>query len=181
MAIAATDILFKTSTAAGAAGNSTAQATPGNSVGKYISTTAITNAEINNLFPDTTGDENAASNVDYQCFFVHNNHATLTLTSAVVYVSAEVADGSNTAIATDNVAASALAASGAQSETVANKNTAPTSVSAFSTPTTKATGLSIGSLAPGYVKAVWVRRTATNSAALNSDGLTVAAAGDTAA
>lgn len=41
-----------------------------------------------------TGDENAASDVEYRCIFVHNNHATLTLQGVVVWLSAEVAGGS---------------------------------------------------------------------------------------
>ena len=52
---------------------------------------------------------------------------------------------------------------------------------AFSTPTTDGGGLSVGTLAPGQVKGIWVRRTATNSAAINNDGFTLAASFDTPA
>lgn len=51
MAITATDILFKFSVKTGAAGNSTA-GTAGGSLGKYISTTQITDNTLNNLFDD---------------------------------------------------------------------------------------------------------------------------------
>jgi hypothetical protein len=34
-------------------------------------------------------------------------------------------------------------------------------------------GLQLGSIAPGYVKAIWVRRTAANTAPLNADGFGV--------
>ena len=52
--------------------------------------------------------------------------------------------------------------------TVANETTAPAGVS-FSAPTTKASGLAMGAnLAAQNVKAYWVRRTATNSAAVNN-------------
>jgi hypothetical protein len=181
MPIASSDILYKWSTTAGAAGNSTAAGAAGTSLGKYIATTQIVDATLNNLFPDITGDENAASNVDYQCIFVHNNHATLTLQNAVAWLSAEVAGGATVALATDNIAASAVGSASAQAAQIANKNTAPTGVSAFSAPTTKATGLSLGSIGPGQVKAIWVRRTATNSAAQNNDGATLRVEGDTAA
>lgn len=180
MPIASTDILFKYSTTAGAAGNTTAGAA-GTSLGKYISTTPLVDATLDNLFPDITGDENAAGNVDYQCFFVHNNHATLTLQRAVVWVPAEVAGGANTAIALDNIGVTAVGSAAAQAATIANKNTAPTGVGAFSTPATKAAGLSIGDIPPGSVAAIWVRRTATNSAAQNNDGVTIRVEGDTAA
>lgn len=179
MPIASTDILMKWSTTAGAAGNATAAGAAGTSLGKYIATTQITDATLNNLFPDVTGDENAASNVDYQCVFVHNNHATLTLQNPVIYISAEVAGGASTAIGVDTTAASALASATAQALTIANKNTAPVGVT-FSSPTTKATGLALGNIGPGQVKAFWIRRTASNSTALNNDGVTVTVAGDTA-
>ena len=57
MPIASTDILYKLSVTAGAAGNATAQATPANSFGKYISTTQIVNNTLDNLFDDVTGDD----------------------------------------------------------------------------------------------------------------------------
>lgn len=180
MPIASTDLLLKFSVVTGAAGNTVA-GTVGNSLGKYISTTQITDATLDNLFPDITGDENASSNIDYQCLFIHNNHGTLTLQNTVVWISGEVVGGANTAIATDNIAPSALGASSAQAAQIASKNTTPTGTSAFSSPTTKATGLTIGSLAPGQVKAIWIRRTATNSAALNNDGVTVRFEGDSVA
>lgn len=180
MPIATTDILQKWSTTAGAAGNANANSTAGTSLGKYIATTQIVDATLNNLFPDVTGDENAASNVDYQCVFVHNNHATLTLQNPVIYISAEVAGGASTAIGVDTTAASALASATAQALTIANKNTAPAGVT-FSAPTTKAAGLALGSIAPGQVKAFWIRRTAANTTAVNNDGVTVTVAGDTLA
>ena len=178
MAITATDILFKLSVVA-AAGNTTA-GTPATSLGDQISTTQITDATLNNLFDDVTGDENAASDVEYRCIFVHNAHATLTWQTVVVWLSAEVGAGANAAIAIDGVAASAIGAAVAQADEVANENTAPTGES-FSSPTTKATGLALGDLAAGNCRAVWVRRSAANSAALNNDGVTVRAEGDTAA
>ena len=61
MAITATDILFKFSVVA-AAGNTTA-GTAATSLGDQISTTQITDATLNNLFDDVSGDENAASDV----------------------------------------------------------------------------------------------------------------------
>lgn len=183
MAIASSDILYKGSTTAGAAGNTTAQTVAGSNLGKYISTTTVTDAAANNLFPDLTGDENAASNIDYQCLFVWNNHATLTLQNAVLWCSAEVAGGTNTSIGLDTTAASAVGSASAQALTIANKNTAPAGVTftLATTASSKGAGLSIGNLAPGTVKAIWVKRTATNSAALNNDGVTLRVEGDTAA
>lgn len=181
MAITATDIRYRGSTTAGAAGNSTAYGGAGTSLGKYITNADYTDASLNNIFDDVTGDQNAASQVDYQCVFVYNAHATLAWTSPVVWISSEVAGGTSVAIWPDSTAASALGSATAQALQIASKTTAP-AASSFSAPTTKGTGLSMGSsLAAGNVKAFWVRRTAANTAAVDSDGATFRVEGDTAA
>lgn len=179
MSIITAEILYKTSIVTGAAGNAAAQAVAGSSLGKYISTSQIVDATLNNLFPDVTGDENAASNIDYQCMFVHNSNASLTWTSPFVWLSAEVAGGVTTAIAVDTTAASAIGSAGAQAVTIANKNTAP-AAQTFTAPTTKGTGIALGSLPNGQCKGIWVRRTAANTAAVANDGVTIRVEGDTA-
>lgn len=172
MAITAADILFKLSVAA-AAGNTTA-GTPAGSLGDQVSTTQLTDATLNNLFDDVTGAENAASDVEYRCIFVHNAHATLTLQNATVQVLSQTVGGASVDIATDNIGNVALGSGSAQAAVIADENTAPTGVSAFG-----AGPLSIGDLGPGQVRGVWVRRTAANSAALNPDGAILRVAGDT--
>jgi len=178
MAIVADDIKFKLSIKTGSAGNSLPQTDPNASLGKYISITEIVDATLGNLFDDVSGDENAASDVEYRCIFVHNNHGSLTWQNVVVWLSAEVGGGANAAIAVDDVAASPIGQSGAQADQVADESTAPSGES-FSSPVTKGTGLSIGNLLAGYCRAIWVRRSATNSVALNNDGVTIRCEGDT--
>lgn len=179
MAIVAGDILIKLSVKTGSAGNTTA-GTPAGSLGKYISTTEVSGTALNNLFDDITGQENFDSDVEYRCVFVHNNHGSLTLQNAVVYLSAQVSGGAVGAIAVDSTAASAVGSASAQALEVADENTAPAAIS-FSAPTTRATGLSLGNIPAGSVKAFWIRRTAANTVALNNDGLTFVVSGDTAA
>jgi hypothetical protein len=180
MPIVAADIKIKLSILTGSAGNSAAQPDPNASLGKYISTTEIVDATINNLFDNVTGDENAASEAEYRCIFVHNAHATITYENAVCWLSAEVAGGAVAAISVDTTAASAIGSASAQAKQVADENTAP-ATQTFTSPTSKATGLSIGNLTPGQCRAIWVRRTAANTAALNNDGVTISVEGDTAA
>lgn len=179
MAISSSDILFKYSVKTGSAGNSTSGTAAG-SLGKYVSTTTQSTGT-NGIFDDVTGGENAASTIDYRCLFVLNNHATLTYYGAVVYVSAETAGGTNISIAVDNTAVSDKGSSSAQAAEIATETTAPTGVGSFSTPTTADTGLALGDIPAGSVKAFWVKRTATNSAAVDSDGMTIAVAGDSTA
>jgi len=176
-AITSGEILFKYSVSA-AAGNTTASAA-GTSLGDQISTTAWAGSVANDLFDDISGAENAASTVDYRCIFVHNSNASNTLENAVVYLSAETAGGASIAIAVDGTAASAIGSGSTQAATVANETTAPSGTGGFSSPTTAGTGLSLGNIPSGQCKAFWIRRTASNSAALSNDGVTIAVAGDT--
>lgn len=180
MAITQSDILWKLSVTSGSAGNSTS-GTPAGSLGKYISTTQLSGTTLNNLFDDISGDENAASTVDYRCIFIHNAHASLTYQSPVIWISSEVSGGASIAIAVDGTAASAIGSASAQAAQIANETTAPTGTGGFSSPTSKATGLSLGSIAAGSCKAVWIRRTAANNAAINNDGVVLAVEGDTSA
>jgi hypothetical protein len=180
MAITATDIHFRASTTAGAAGNSTAPGAAGTSLGKYITNADITDATLNNLFDDVTGDQNAASQVDYQCLFVYNAHGSLNWITPVAWLSAEVAGGTVAALWVDSTAALAVGSASVQALTIASKTTAP-AASSFSAPTTKGTGLACGTINAGFVKGIWVRRTAANTVAVDNDGCTVRVEGDTAA
>lgn len=162
-------------------GNSTAQGNVNDSIGGFMSSTQLTDATLNNLFDDITGDENAASDVEYRCIFFHNTHATIALTNAKVWLFSETAGGANAAIALDGTGVVSATSASAQAERVANENTAP-SGETFTSPTTKAgSGLSVASLGAGQTVAVWVRRSATNSSAQNLDGVVVRIEGDTSA
>lgn len=185
MPIVTGEILFKFSVSA-AAGNTTVGTAAG-SLGDQISTTQITDASLNNLFDDVSGDENAASAVvDYRCFFVHNSNASLTLQSAVVWLTADVTNGVDVALGVDPTAASAIGSASAQAVAIASETTAPAGVTftnyvAAGALSSKAQGLSLGNIAAGSCKAIWVRRTSANRAALNNDGCTIRVEGDTAA
>lgn len=178
MAIAAADILYKFSVAA-AAGNTTVGTAAG-SLGDQISTTQLTDATLGNLFDNVTGDENAASDVEYRCFFVHNAHGSLTWENVVVWLSSETAGGASAAISVDTTGVSAVGSGATQAKTVADESTAP-ATQTFTAPTTKGTGLAIGNIPAGSVAAIWVRRTAANTAALDLDGVVIRCEGDTAA
>ena len=171
------EILFKYSTTAGAAGNSGAGAA-NTSLGKYISTTVWAGGSINDLFDDVSGTENATSVVDYRCIFIHNSNTANVLQNAVVWLSSEVAGGTSIAIAVDNIAASAIGSASAQAAQIASETTAPTGVGAFSSPTTSGTGIALGNIGIGQCRAIWIRRTAANTAAVSNDGVGISVTGD---
>lgn len=168
MPITATDIVFRLS---GGASNASGDA----SLGGAISNNAVSSS-VNALFDYVSGDESAAGDVEYRCIYVRNSHASLTLYGAKVWIA------SNTP-STDTEAAIGLGTSAVNGteQTIANENTAPTGVT-LALAANEAASLSIGDLAPGAHKAVWVRRTVTaGAAAYNNDGMTLTVKGDTAA
>ncbi len=172
MPIVAGDMLIKFSVKTGAAGNSTAGTAAG-SLGKYISTTQWTGGTLHDLFDLVSAAESAAGENEYRCLFVHNNHGSLTATSCEVYIQAETASGAAIALASDNIAASAIGSSSAQAAEVANEDTAPSGVSAFSSPTSSP-GISLGDLTPGQCRAFWVRRNVpASTGAQSGDGFTL--------
>lgn len=178
MPIVATDLETRLSVKTGSAGDSTAGTALG-SLGKYMSTTVPTTASLNNLFDDISGSENLASDVEYRCIFLLNDHQTLTLQSAVVWISQEYTGGAAVAIGLDPAGVVDRDSASAQAAEIADESTAPAGVS-FSSPNDKGSGLAIGDIPPNDCIAIWVRRTATNSAALALDGGTLKYEGDTA-
>lgn len=177
MPIVSSDLKFQLSVTTGSAGNSVTSS-PAASLGKYISTTAWDQGTLkNNLFADVTGAENAASGNKYKAVFVWNNHATLTLQNAQLYIDSQIAGGADATIGLDTTAVSNVGSSSAQAVTIANEDTAPAGVS-FTTPNS-ASPLTIGDIGPGQVKAFWIKRHANNTAAFAGDGITVGIAGDT--
>jgi len=172
MAIAPTDIVYRLSVVA-AAGDTTG-GTPATSLGDQVSTTVITPATLNNLFDDVSGAEAAAGDVEYRCFFVLNNHASLTLIAATAKLTSQTAGGGTIDFGLDPAAVSAKGSASTQAATIANESSAPAGVS-FNT-----TDQLIGDMAPGQVKAIWLRRTVTaGAAAVNPDGVIMTVDGDT--
>lgn len=155
MSIIATDILFQLS-------GGGANTDPNAAIGGAISSTGITDNVTNNLFDNVSSAEAASGDTEYRCYYAKNNHGTLTLGDARVYIS-QATSGTD-----DEIDLGVAAAGVSSTETaVANENTAPASVT-FSRPTTYAGGLALNSttgLAPAAYRGVWVRRTVNASAA----------------
>lgn len=176
MPISASDIKVKHSVKTGAAGNSTA-GTPSGSLGKYISTTELTDNSLHNLFDVISGDENAASDVEYRCIFIHNSHATISFDNVVIYMLSETASGASAALGIDPTAASAIGSAGAQAVEIANEGVAPAGV-VFTVSDEVGEALSLGTIPAGQCKALWIRRTAANTAGMSSDGVVLRIQGE---
>jgi len=149
---------------------------PNASLGGAISTTEVTDNTTHNLFDQVSGTESLAGDTEYRGIYLKNTHGTLTLQNTKVYISSNTGSADTTIdIALDG------GATNATMETLSDESTAP-SGETFTAPTTYAGGLSIGSLAAGEKKGIFVRRTVNASAAaVNDDAVTIKYDGDTAA
>ena len=161
MAIISTDIKYRLS---GGASNTD----PAASLGGVKSST-----DASNYFDDVSSAEASAGDTEYRCVYVHNNHGSLTLIGAKVWIQANTPSGD-----TDVAIGLGTSAVNGTEQTVVDESTAPTGVT-FSQPTTFAGGLSIGGIPFGQHKAVWVRRVVNSGAAAYADSFTLRVQGDT--
>lgn len=169
MPIVAGDIEYRLS---GGAANSDVNA----SIGGAMSSVEVVTASLHNLFDAVSAAEASAGDTEYRCIYVKNNHGSLTLTAAKIWVQTNTPSG-------DTAIAIALGGegNGGTAETPANENTAPAGET-FSAPTDYSGGLSLGNLAAGEFYPVWIRRTVTASAAAYSaDSTVLRVQGETAA
>jgi len=169
MAIVAGDLKIYLS---GGAGNSD----PNASLGGIISSTEVTDNTTHNLFDQVSGTESLAGDTEYRGVYLKNTHGSLTLQNTKIYISSNTGSADTTIdIALDG------GATNATMETLSDESTAP-SGETFTAPTSYATGLSIGSLAAGEKKGIFIRRTVSAAAAaVNDDAVTIKYDGDTAA
>jgi hypothetical protein len=169
MPIASTDIKFLLS---GGSSNTD----PNAALGGAASTTQITDATVANLFDNVSSAESSAGDTEYRCFYVKNNHGSLTLQNAVVWIQTNTPSSDTSA----EIALGSSAINGTE-QTIANEGTAPTSVT-FSTANGSGNALSIGNLTAGQTKAIWVKRiVSASAAAYNADSVVIKVQGDTAA
>jgi hypothetical protein len=173
MPVAASDIQFRYS---GGTTNTSANAC----LGGAMSTDAggvIDDAVKNDLFDDVSAAEATAGDTEYRGFYAKNNHGTLTLIDARVYISSNTSSADTTfdiALADEAVNTTI--------ETIANESTAPVGPT-FTAPTTYASGLQLNGatgLTAGSYRGVWIRRTVNTGAAATSDSGTLKVEGETA-
>lgn len=162
MPIVSTDIKYRLS---GGASNTDPAAALG---GAKSSTDAAST-----IFDDVSSAEATAGDIEYRCVYVHNNHGSLTLQGAKVWIQTQTPSAD-----TDVAIGLGSSAVNGTEQTVANEGTAPTSVT-FSAPSSFAGGLTIGDIPAGQHKAVWVRRTVNAGAAAASDSFALRVQGDT--
>ncbi len=168
MAIEDTDIKVRLSTQSGAAGNSTAS-TPAASIGKYMSTTDLVGASLQNLFANITAAEAGTGKTVYRCVFIYNSHGSLTYQGVKLWLVSQLAGGGDITVGLDPAGAVTYNQAGAQAAIPANDTTAPSGVT-FSNPTSEGGALSLGNIAINQCYAVWFKLVVNpDAAALNND------------
>lgn len=142
----------------GGAGNASGNASLGG-----VKSSSVAPTTVDGLFDPVTAAQALAGLVEYRAIYLHNSNATLAMTNAVVFVSA------NTPLAgtTIDIGVGTSGINGTE-QTIANEATAPTAVS-FSAPSTAVTGLALGSIPLGQHMAIWIRRTITAGAASSAN------------
>lgn len=113
-----------------------------------------------NIFDTVSGAESTSGDTEYRCVYVHNANASLTAQNTVIWFTANTA-GNWLAMGSGSSAINGT------EQTVANENTAPTSVT-FTQPASAGAAISLGSIPPGQHKAVWFRRVVPAGAAAAS-------------
>lgn len=166
MAIVSSDIKTRLS---GGASN----ADPALSLGGIISSTDAGS----NIFANVSSSDAAAGCTHYRCVYVLNNHGSLTLENAKVWIQTNTPSTTTAiSIALDGGGLNATA-EGPKSDQL----TAP-SGETFTAPSSEGTGLSLGNIPAGQKYAIWIKRVVdASSPAYSNDGFTIRVKGDTAA
>lgn len=157
-----------------AAGGYLSPGTVYNSLGRWASTTQLNaSVSLNNLFPDLTGPQNAAGQVDYQCLFVYNTDTEATMANVYAWIpSTSVTGAVQWATGADTTVPSGYNVTGnPQAGYISSPTIAPSTVQSWYGPVGQASqGARLMSIGPGEVSAFWVRRTAVNSQAFSGAG-----------
>ena len=150
---------------------------PAESLGSVITSTAVDqNTTLNNLFDDVGSTESADGDIEYRCVWIKNNHASLTLQNASVYIY------SNTpSTFTDMAIGFEPGVVGAVPSIIADENTAPAGVS-WTSSTGEGNKITVtgSDMLFSEIQALWVRRTVSAGAsAYANDAVILRILGDT--
>ncbi len=133
-----------------------ANSNPNLALGGAISSTAITDNTLNNLFSDVTGDMHATGYTTYRCFYVKNTNASLSAYNSKVWIQ------TNTSGTDETITIAIEGAKGSPVQTIGTETTAPSSPTlTFYTANSQGNALNLGTLATNDVYAIWVKRVVT--------------------
>ncbi|AJT61132.1 hypothetical protein AVU32_gp291 [Vibrio phage ValKK3] len=148
------------------------------SLGGGISATELVSGQVHDLFDAVPSSEASSGRVEYRLIYVKNNHPSLTLYDAMVYMSANTASADSTIeLGLDPVALNGVDSLITLDDEVDSGTELSTVI--FGEHSTFESGLDIGNLAAGEYRAIWVRRTINAGAAAALEAATITVRGDT--
>jgi hypothetical protein len=140
----------------------------------------ITDDVLNNLFPDVTGPQSTAGATHWRCIYIHNNHGSLTLTNAKIWIAQDTASGNDEI----DIGVDPTATGSNTTTTVTEQPTGTTNPAGITAthPTTSGTGLALTDIPFGSKKAVWIRRVVQpGAAAFTNNNFQLQVSGETLA
>jgi hypothetical protein len=150
---------------------------PGNSLGKWMSTTQVSDIAVDDLFLDLNAPQNLALQVDYQCLFLANFTASgNSMRNPFVWMPSATYTfgGAGLMLAADPIGAMPYNSAAAQAQSISSNTNAPAVTGWFGpSPVYNPGGLLVSDVPPGYAVAVWIQRTATNCPALTPQSLSL--------
>ncbi len=148
------------------------------SLGLGVDMNADVTSVINSLFDPISSSEAITGKTDYRCVYVVNDHGSLSLYDAKIYLSANtISDKTKIEIGVDPVAVN-----GENSEiALDNEHDTTNKLDAvmWGEHASFSDGISIGTLEAGKQRAIWIKRTVEAGAVAVQGGATIAFVGDT--
>lgn len=120
------------------------------SLGGLKSACEVPASSMNTIFDNVSSSEASSGRIEYRAIYVTNVNPYITLSSAVLWID------TNTPAA-DNIEIAIADSNGTSTVSVANETVSPSGFS-FTSPSSKAAGLSIGSLPPNSSRCIWIKR-----------------------
>jgi hypothetical protein len=145
-------------------------------LGGAITATEIVSNTLHNVFSKVNSDDALLGKTFYKCVYVKNTNGSITLENTKIYMA------SNTpSVSTTIEIGLGTSAINSTEQVIPNETTAPTGIT-FTALTGTSNALTIGNLANGSHKAVWLKLiVSAGTTAVNADGVTLQITGDTGA
>jgi hypothetical protein len=180
MAILSSDLKYFKSlyTVAAGAGNGNTHDLEVTSLGGGLSAVEISTGVVHDLFDSVSSAEAIAGRIEHRLIYVTNEHATLTLYDATVFVNLNTSSVDSTL----EIGLDPVAGNGADSVIeLADETDSGSALTAvtFTLADGFANGINIGHLAAGEQRAIWLRRTILAGATAGFETTTLAIRGDT--
>lgn len=141
---------------------------PNASLGGIMSSNALSETALNNLFDDVSAAEAVAGDIEYRAVDLYNS-GDETATSVTAWFHSQTSSPDTAAAMGKDASSGDPHAAAADLETIANESTAPSSPTVTFTEATEGAPLYITDIPAGQACRVWIRRTVSSGAGNTSN------------